>query len=369
MRAQLRVVSFLLVSFLVFAHITGAVAQQSALHVFLRNRAVVGYQVGSEVFVDPQELSKLLTPGELKRVSCEPTSHEEARWWDVRVDGQTLAVTGPGVPIVAVAQAMGFTKRLSNGMLDLVPPVNDKDGPADGGDYTRRSEYRIAAQRLEQVLKVLPPSNDVVGQKRVQRIGDQVALASPLANMKWTFVLVKSNAPNAACIGEGHVFVTTALLAMGVTDDELAGVLGHEIAHGVRRHPFRRVDLIRDIRQLLTDHDRLQKQVNEESRSSHYDVNLRNQVESYERRRADLQYRFDHEIFYSQIDEEEADVLGMRYAVSAGYSADGLGRCLAKLEKATIEQFGTGVLNDDMSHPPTVRRLEILQKARENAKF
>jgi predicted Zn-dependent protease len=231
---------------------------------------------------------------------------------------------------------------------------------------SQRAEFKVADERLKKILATFPPAADPVDQARVDRIGQKVAAVTPLANIPWTFVLVDMPMPNAACVGEGHVFVTRALLDMGITDDELAGVLGHEIAHGVRRHPFRRVELLANIKQLFADYNRLQRQVDAQSLTSNYDVNLLNQVESYERRRDDLQYRFDHEVQYSQLDEEEADVLGMRYAVAAGFSADGLGHCLEKLEKAAVEQFGTAVLSDDMSHPPTRRRLEILRMARRN---
>jgi len=183
--------------------------------------------------------------------------------------------------------------------------------------------------------------------------------------MPWTFAVLKMSPPNAACTGEGHVFVADSLLDMNITDDELAGVLGHEIAHGVRRHVFRRSDLLRDIMQLLQDYKRLQTQIN----AGDDNLTLRQQVASYGRQRDQLQYKFDHDIYYSKLDEEEADVLGLRYSVTAGFSADGLGNCLSKLERLLVKQFGAAVLRDDMSHPPTARRLEILQKARRNAGF
>jgi len=41
-------------------------------------------------------------------------------------------------------------------------------------------------------------------------------------------VLRNDPEPNASCAGEGIVYVNLGLLNLGLTDDELAGILGHE---------------------------------------------------------------------------------------------------------------------------------------------
>lgn len=327
-------------------------------HFYLRNREVIGKVVGGDVFVAREQLSKLLNPDELKRLHFDEGGQ-------ATIDGQK-GPDGPGVSLSWLASSLGFTRRSSDGTVDWVKLQNESTQPATSPEvWTRRSEFREARRRLNEILKEVPKTDRPELQARVDRIGNQVIQATPLKDMPWTFVVVKMSAPNAACTGEGHVFVTDSLLDMNITDDELAGVLGHEVAHGVRRHVFRRSDLLRDILNLLNDYRRLQGQIDAGNDS----LTLRQQVSAYSRQRDQLQYKFDHDIYYTKLDEEEADVLGLRYAVSAGFSADGLGDCLTKLEKLLVKQFGAAVLHDDMSHPPTARRLEILQKARRNAGF
>lgn len=327
-------------------------------HFYLRNREVTGKVVGGDVYLTREQLAKLLHPEELKRIDFDEGGQPS-------IDGQK-APEGPGLSLSWLATSLGFTRRVSQGTVDWVKIQSDTSQPAVSAEvWTRRAEYREAKRRLNQILKEIPKTDRPELQARVDRIGNQVIQATPLKDMPWTFVVVKMNAPNAACTGEGHVFVTDSLLDMNISDDELAGVLGHEVAHGVRRHVFRRSDLLRDIMVLLRDYERLQTQIDEGNNS----LTLRQQVTAYSRQRDQLQYKFDHDIYYTKLDEEEADVLGLRYAVSAGFSADGLGDCLTKLDKLLVKQFGAAILRDDMSHPPTARRLEILQKARRNAGF
>lgn len=327
-------------------------------HFYLRNREVVGKLVGGDVYVARDQLARLLNAEELKRLQFDESGQ-------AAIDGQK-APDGPGVSLTWLATTLGFTRRVSDGTVDWVKLPNATTQPAVSAEvWTRRAEYREAGRRLDQILREIPKTDRPELQARVDRIGARVIQATPLKDMPWTFVVVKMSPPNAACTGEGHVFVTDSLLDMNISDDELAGVLGHEVAHGVRRHVFRRSDLLRDITALLSDYKRLQSQIDQGSDS----LTLRQQVAAYSRQRDQLQYKFDHDIYYSKLDEEEADVLGLRYAVSAGFSADGLGDCLTKLERLLIKQFGAAILRDDMSHPPTSRRLEILQKARRNAGF
>ncbi|MCJ7663876.1 MAG: M48 family metalloprotease, partial [Desulfobacterales bacterium] len=52
----------------------------------------------------------------------------------------------------------------------------------------------------------------------------------------YRFYVVKEQEPNAFAIPGGHIFVTSGLIRFVDTEDELAGVIGHEIAHSVLRH-------------------------------------------------------------------------------------------------------------------------------------
>lgn len=93
-----------------------------------------------------------------------------------------------------------------------------------------------------------PASKDEVATARVKRIGAALALianATPVktlwgdqrhATFQYTFKLVESEDVNAFSLPGGTIYVFEGLVKFCESDDELAGVLAHEIAHAEQRH-------------------------------------------------------------------------------------------------------------------------------------
>lgn len=83
---------------------------------------------------------------------------------------------------------------------------------------------------------------------RVQRIGDEIAAvaneypvpalwgSSVVKKFHYTFKVVDSKDVNAFSMPGGHIYVDKGLLDFIHSDDELAGVLGHEITHAAHHH-------------------------------------------------------------------------------------------------------------------------------------
>jgi len=45
--------------------------------------------------------------------------------------------------------------------------------------------------------------------------------------------------PNAFALPAGQIFITTGMLDLGLDDDMLANVLGHEIGHVINEHSIK----------------------------------------------------------------------------------------------------------------------------------
>lgn len=73
-------------------------------------------------------------------------------------------------------------------------------------------------------------------QRRVLDIGYRIAAVSEFSDFPFSFYLVEMPVPNAFALPGGHIFVTRGMLDLGLTDDMLACLLGHEIAHVIERH-------------------------------------------------------------------------------------------------------------------------------------
>ncbi len=81
----------------------------------------------------------------------------------------------------------------------------------------------------------------------VKRVGDRIAkevenfmkengLEDRLSSFAWDFNLVEDDTPNAWCMPGGKVVFYTGILPYTQTEEGLAVVMGHEIAHAVARH-------------------------------------------------------------------------------------------------------------------------------------
>ncbi|HVS03195.1 MAG TPA: M48 family metalloprotease [Thermoanaerobaculia bacterium] len=88
----------------------------------------------------------------------------------------------------------------------------------------------------QQALEHFGTWDDDEALRRVADIGYRLAGHSGYTKTPFTFFLVEMREPNAFALPGGQVFVTRGMLELGLTDDQLAGLLGHEIAHVTLQH-------------------------------------------------------------------------------------------------------------------------------------
>jgi len=72
--------------------------------------------------------------------------------------------------------------------------------------------------------------------RRVNLVGKALARYCDRQELAWVFGILDSDTINAYSAPGGRVFITRGLYSLTRDDDELAGVLAHEITHIVRRH-------------------------------------------------------------------------------------------------------------------------------------
>ncbi len=81
----------------------------------------------------------------------------------------------------------------------------------------------------------------------VNLVGNSVAMFSDRSNIPYHFAILNNPEPNAFAAPGGYVFITTGLLRKIKNEAELAGVLGHEIAHISQKHTLRTLQRSRSI--------------------------------------------------------------------------------------------------------------------------
>lgn len=95
-------------------------------------------------------------------------------------------------------------------------------------------------------MKIVRKSNQVINDpdidEYINRIGKKIAKEFPNPPFQCNFYVFREDAYNAFAAPGGHVFVNSGLIEAMDSEDELAGILGHEISHVYLRHISNRID-------------------------------------------------------------------------------------------------------------------------------
>jgi predicted Zn-dependent protease len=91
------------------------------------------------------------------------------------------------------------------------------------------------------LLGAAPLHKDERLQRYVNRVGRWIALQSERPDLPWTFGVIDVDTINAFAMPGGMVIISNGLLKRLESESELAGVLGHEIAHVVLKHQLKAI--------------------------------------------------------------------------------------------------------------------------------
>jgi predicted Zn-dependent protease len=183
--------------------------------------------------------------------------------------------------------------------------------------------------------------------KRVQAIAKRLIAQAPTfrpdaAQWNWEVNLIKSDEMNANCGPGGKIFVYSALIDnLKLSDDELAAVMGHEIAHALREH-------------------------GREAMSKAYGIEMAKQgagalfgLGQDSLALADTVANYGMTLPNSRSNENEADLIGLELAARAGYNPNAAITLWNKMAKAS-----EGAPPEFMStHPASDSRIASLQAA------
>ncbi len=212
-----------------------------------------------------------------------------------------------------------------------------------------------------EIIKELGAEEDQEKVRRVNEIGYRVAQRSDPNATNYSFRVVKMEEPNAFALPGGFIFVTTGMLDLDLTDDELAALLGHEITH-VRNEHSRKMSKRQTIMNLLYQALVIGIAFGLKDDGSYYDP-----VTGYERRSKKSEVLQGSAAFgmifqemllrgFSRELELEADHEGMIAASRAGFSPEGTGQLFDKMRKRIYEAPGYGYWR---THPYLDDRMEV----------
>jgi len=202
----------------------------------------------------------------------------------------------------------------------------------------------LAADAWRETKQKTPISADQAAQARVRRIGLNIARGAGLADQPWEIVLFDTDERNAFVLPGGKIGVYRGLLELADNDDQLAAVLGHEVAHVTARHAAERAS-----QGMLTQAGLAVGQAalggSQGGQLAAAALGLGAQVGVL--------------LPYSRLHETEADRIGIDYMVAAGYNPREAVRFWEKMQAASGSQRVPQLLS---THPNPGNRIENLQR-------
>jgi predicted Zn-dependent protease len=206
-------------------------------------------------------------------------------------------------------------------------------------------EIAIGQQSHEQILQQFGTYDEKPELNRlVERVGRTLATASERPNLPWHFTVLDTPMVNAMALPGGYIYITRGMLERINSEDELAGVLGHEIAHVTARHSAQQIS-----RQQLAQFGMVLGAVvagpevlQQFGQLAELGIGL-----LFQR--------------YSRAHETEADLLGTGYMAEARFNPIGAERMLMTLQRLD-KNPAAGLDRYFMSHPDPAKRVKDVQQ-------
>lgn len=109
---------------------------------------------------------------------------------------------------------------------------------------TTEEEIEIGREAAAEVEREYPISSDSDLIERVKRIGNSLIPHQPRNDISYVFKIIDTPDINAFALPGGFIYIFRGMLDYVTSDDELAGVIGHEIAHVALRHGAQQIEAI-----------------------------------------------------------------------------------------------------------------------------
>ena len=112
---------------------------------------------------------------------------------------------------------------------------------AAGCGVSTQQEIEMGSQYAQQINAQLPIIQDPEVNRYINVLGDSIAGLTARGDLPWKFFVVNAAEVNAFAVPGGYIYVNRGLIDRAQNLSELAGVLGHEIGHVVKRHSIKQM--------------------------------------------------------------------------------------------------------------------------------
>ncbi|KFN47563.1 M48 family metalloprotease [Arenimonas metalli] len=270
------------------------------------------------------------------------------------------------LPVAALSLALSLAcsaRAQSTGLPDIGSSAGEVIDPGMEARYGAYTLYEL--RRLGLVL------DDPLIDGWLQAMGYRLAAASDTPRQSFTFFMMRDRQINAFATLGGYIGMNAGLVVTAETEDEVAGVMAHEIAHVSQRHVLRGVERAQKdqvpILLAMLGAIALSQSQGGGARASGGGSQAGDATAAAITGAAALMQQ--RQINYTRSNESEADRVGIQTLARAGYAPGGMADFFERMQRASRGNSGGYQLPEYLrSHPVTTTRIsETRQRAEQMA--
>jgi Zn-dependent protease with chaperone function len=235
-------------------------------------------------------------------------------------------------------------KNVKAGSEQDVNAIGDRKVGSGVNLYSIESEIALGKQAAQEVEKSSKLVDDPIVADYVNRVGQRLVRNSD-CKVPFTIKVIDSDEINAFALPGGFFYVNSGLILAADEEAELAGVMGHEIAHVCARHGTRNAT-----KEQIAEWASIPLIMLGPGGWAGYGI--------YEGLQMAIPIGF---LKFSRDAEREADYLGLQYMYKSGYDPNAFVSFFEKIEAMEKRQPGT-IPKIFADHPPTPDRMAAAQK-------
>ena len=219
----------------------------------------------------------------------------------------------------------------------------------EGNCITIQEERELAKEFMAVVESQYRLIEDPIIVDYVNQVGNRILKSIPPQPFVYQFHVIQEDVYNAFATPAGHIFVNSGLFAALDSEEELAGIIGHEIAHVVCRHISQRIESSKKIGMATLAGMVAGVLLGAGGAGAAAGAVTMGSVAAGQ----------SAALAYSRENEMQADQLGLGYLTQAGYTGEGL---LTSLKKIRSKQwYGSDQIPTYLTtHPAAEQRMSYI---------
>ena len=248
---------------------------------------------------------------------------------------------------------------------NLPAPTTPSQGPSGSSDFnlpqigeagadviSPQQEYVIGLQVINELREAGAIVDDPLLQEYIQNLGHTLSSHSDNPGLNFGFYIIDDDTINATTLPGGFIVVNSGLILMADNEDELAGVIAHEIGHVTQRHLARGLEDQKD--RSFLDMATMLAGVLAAVKANDPNVGMGALATAQST-------IIQHQINYTRGDESEADRVGIATLARAGFQPRGMVDFFAKMQQQSSLNGYDKIPEFLLDHPLDLTRMAEAQ--------